>query len=147
VEVLHPASFKKPPDGGDDFHGCRDADAGWQWIDQNEQGSDRRVLRLGFEECANFPLKRGGVAGASTDLDEHGVSSGIDGVEVRLVSLECAKVVNHAPPAEQLDKDGGFESVSEVAPSEAFVDRDEARIDGIILAWVDHPPALRCREQ
>jgi hypothetical protein len=76
-----------------------------------------------------------------------GGSCGIHGVEVHLVSLKCTEVVNLAAPAEEFDKDGGFESVAEVAPSNAFVDRDEARIDGISLAWVDHPPALRCREQ
>ena len=105
------------------------------------------MLCLGFKEGADFALERGGVAGVSADLDEHGGSCGIHGVEVHLVSLKCAEVVNLAAPAEEFDKDGGFESVAEVAPSGAFVDRDEARIVGISFARVDHPLALRCREQ
>jgi len=58
---------------------------------------------LGFNEGADFALESGRGAGVGADLDEHGVSRSINGVEVHFISLRRAEVMNLASTAEQFD--------------------------------------------
>lgn len=133
---------KEPLDGGTEFDGFGDDGAGRKWVEKDEQGPGIRKLRLCLDEGADFALEGGGVAGIGADLDEQDVSGRIDGVEVHFVALGRAEVVDLAAAAEEFDEDGGFKRAAEVGAAHAFVDRDEAGIDGIGLARVHHALAL-----
>jgi hypothetical protein len=139
--------FEKPLDGGDDLDGSGDGSVGRQRIEKDEQGSDFRVLCLGLGEGADFALEGGGVASVGADLDERGVSHGIDGVEIDFVSLERAEVMDLAATAKEFDEDSRFESMAEIIPANAFIDGNESRIDGIGLAGIDHALALGSGEE
>ena len=69
-----------------------------EYREEDEQGSHFQMPGLGLDQG-------GGVAGVGADLDELGVSRGIDGVEVHCVALRRADVVDLAAAAEQLDED------------------------------------------
>ena len=86
-------------------------------------------------------------AGVGADLDEHGISRGIDGMEIHLVSPERAEVVDLTTAAEKLNEDSGFKSMAEVAPTESLADGNESRIHGVGLAGVDHALALGSGEE
>lgn len=134
--------LKEPLDGWDNFDRSCNGGSGWKRVEEDQKGSGFGMLGLGFKQRADFALEGGGVAGVGADLDVLGVSRRISGVEIHFVALGGAEVMDLATTAQEFDEHGGFEGVAEVVPADPFVDRDEARIDRIGLAGVDHALAL-----
>lgn len=102
---------------------------------------------MGLDEGAGFAGEGGGIRGISADLDEVSLAVWVGGVEIDFVSLGGAGVVDLAAAAEEFDENGGFEGMAGIGASGAFVNGDEAGIDGIGFAGVDHALAFRGSEK
>jgi hypothetical protein len=62
--------------------------------------------------------------------------------KVHLATVASSYVIDLTAAAFQFEEDHGFEGVSYIGAARALVKRDQAGVDGIRLAWIDHALAL-----
>ena len=127
--------------------GCGDLSAGRERVEHDEKEAGGRVDGVGFGEGTGFPVEGGRIGGGGADLDEEDLAVWVGGMEIDLVSLGCAEVMDLAAAAEEFDEHSGFEGVAGIGAAGAFVDRNEARVDRIGLAGIDHALAFRGGEK
>lgn len=135
--------LEKPFEGGDGLNADGSGGGDVKGVKVEQKEACFGELFAGLQKSAGFAFKCGGIGGIGAYLDEDDAAIGIDGMKVDLISVGGAEIVHLESTSLKFEEDCGFEGVAGVIAPGAFVEGDQAGVDGIGFTGIDHALALR----